>query len=581
MKQRLIFFKGQIFFILLICNICPSISNAQFKIDYKKSADIYYAKADYYSAAVYYEKYLEIKSAATLAKDPYFISNKSSNKKEINTTEKSDIKYRIADCYQSLNNYLKAEKWYNEALLVPSEKFLEATFYLGIALRANGKYEESQKQFEKYLSSGKGKNAEEAKIELKKNQFSLDQLSHNDKESYQINKLESLNTTGANYASFWNGKSLYFTSTRNDQSKINENQPYLNRIYQVNQDMFGSNSISKVEIPTAKGLEQGVACFTSSGNRAYYTQWTKKDGKTISTLFTSELKAGVWTAPQKLNEKINVLGYCSQQPFITADDKFLIFSSNRPGGEGKFDLWYAKIEENGDFGVPINLGNKINTTADEQAPFYHQPSETLVFSSNGNIGLGGFDFFKSKGSLTSSWEKSENFGYPVNSSKDDLYFSNKGNSDLLKDALISSDRLSECCLELFSLNKIVIDSSKVTAVIVPKIDTIAKPRIEKLAYFDFDRYVLKEDTRKTLENLAAILNREVSLNLDIVGYTNKIGSESYNIELSKQRALACKEYLISLGIDKNRLNAIGKGKCCVTGDDIKDMRVEFRLILMY
>jgi len=67
--------------------------------------------------------------------------------------------------------------------------------------------------------------------------------------------------------------------------------------------------------------------------------------------------------------------------------------------------------------------------------------------------MGGYDFFYSKGT-PGNWAAPKNFGYPVNSVKDDIYFTSRGSAkNILEDALLSSDRASECCLELFSLNK--------------------------------------------------------------------------------------------------------------------------------
>jgi outer membrane protein OmpA-like peptidoglycan-associated protein len=98
------------------------------------------------------------------------------------------------------------------------------------------------------------------------------------------------------------------------------------------------------------------------------------------------------------------------------------------------------------------MGPAVNTTGDEEAPFYHGGSQSLVFASNGRTGMGGFDLYSSAGNFTGSWTVALNLGYPVNSEKDDIYFVGRGKG-LLEDALISSDRFSLCCLELFSVTK--------------------------------------------------------------------------------------------------------------------------------
>jgi outer membrane protein OmpA-like peptidoglycan-associated protein len=94
----------------------------------------------------------------------------------------------------------------------------------------------------------------------------------------------------------------------------------------------------------------------------------------------------------------------------------------------------------------------INSPQDEVAPFYQNSSHTLVFSSNGHSGMGGYDLFAAKGDIT-NWQMPENLGNPVNSSRDDIYFFAPENTPLLKNALLSSDRGSGCCLETYNLSK--------------------------------------------------------------------------------------------------------------------------------
>jgi outer membrane protein OmpA-like peptidoglycan-associated protein len=110
--------------------------------------------------------------------------------------------------------------------------------------------------------------------------------------------------------------------------------------------------------------------------------------------------------------------------------------------------------ENGNVGTPVNMGTVVNTEYDEQAPFYHEASKSLIFSTNGRVGMGGFDFFQSKGTI-GNWATPVNLGYPVNSVKEDMYFVSRGSAkNMLEDVMLSSDRDAACCLELFALKKI-------------------------------------------------------------------------------------------------------------------------------
>ncbi|HRQ51272.1 MAG TPA: OmpA family protein, partial [Agriterribacter sp.] len=147
-------------------------------------------------------------------------------------------------------------------------------------------------------------------------------------------------------------------------------------------------------------------------------------------------------------------GSNSAQPFITTDGKYLLFSSNREGSIGKYDIWYASLDSNFNALLVTNAGNIVNTAGDEMAPSYHQTSRTLLFSSNGHVGMGGYDIFSAKGDFQlSNWNKPVNAGKPINSSKDDLYFISTDEDNLWNTGWLSSDRATDCCLELFAVRQ--------------------------------------------------------------------------------------------------------------------------------
>ena len=135
------------------------------------------------------------------------------------------------------------------------------------------------------------------------------------------------------------------------------------------------------------------------------------------------------------------------------DGREFAFASDRPGGHGAFDIWYGELSRDGKVTKVTNAGNIINTAYDEQAPYLHIPSNTFVFASNGHVGMGGYDLFFAKRNRN-QWTKPQNFGYPVNSIKDDIYFASRGpRYNILQEALVGSNRNSDCCLELFYIRK--------------------------------------------------------------------------------------------------------------------------------
>ena len=117
------------------------------------------------------------------------------------------------------------------------------------------------------------------------------------------------------------------------------------------------------------------------------------------------------------------------------------------------DIWYAKVDTFGRPSTPLNLGKTINSTKDDVSPFYDVLSGTLFFSSNGRVGMGGHDIYKAVGFLD-NWEEVKNLGYPINSSKDDLYYSVGAD---YQSGYFSSDRtdckdcVGPACLKIYEI----------------------------------------------------------------------------------------------------------------------------------
>lgn len=109
---------------------------------------------------------------------------------------------------------------------------------------------------------------------------------------------------------------------------------------------------------------------------------------------------------------------------ISKDKETIYFCSNRPGGEGGFDIYRSKLLPDGTWGIAVNLGPEVNTKYDEYFPTLQDNEKTLYFASKGHNSMGGFDIFKSElDAETNSWTKPINFGSPVNTVDDDFQIS--------------------------------------------------------------------------------------------------------------------------------------------------------------
>ena len=111
--------------------------------------------------------------------------------------------------------------------------------------------------------------------------------------------------------------------------------------------------------------------------------------------------------------------YSTAHPALSPDNDKLYFSSDMPGSYGKSDIWFVYIFENGEYSQPINLGPNVNTEFRESFPFLDKENN-LYYSSDGKLGLGGFDVFSSKLNNRGYPQSSINLGMPVNSAFDDF-----------------------------------------------------------------------------------------------------------------------------------------------------------------
>lgn len=118
-------------------------------------------------------------------------------------------------------------------------------------------------------------------------------------------------------------------------------------------------------------------------------------------------------------------------PFVAQRDDVLYFVSNREGGYGKFDIWYAERNAAGGWGEPKNF-TAVNTENDEACPAAHRNGKDFLFVSDRAGGCGGWDIYSTRLHATRGWSTPRNLGCIVNSAADDaspslveneLYFS--------------------------------------------------------------------------------------------------------------------------------------------------------------
>ena len=328
---------------------------------------------------------------------------------------------QLADCYYNMFNTLESEKFYSKAIAVSKDP--ETNYRYSQMLKANGKYNEANKQMQQFAA--KMPNDDRSKTFLS-NQNYLSKLNLQSK-SFEIKKLE-LNSEQSEFSPVLNNGVLYFVSSRNVSRKKAgfDGQAYLD-IYQSSQNIDGTFAKPEPLTELNTKWHDGPVSLTSDGNTMYFnrdshnTNSYELDKKLKTKFGQMNLVKATKTDGKWINEILlpfNSKSYSVSSPSISKDGKTLYFSSDMPGGQGDADIWKVTVDGNS-YGTPINLGNKVNTAGKENFPFISDDN-VLFFASSGKQGFGGLDVYEidlNKGT------DARNVGKPVNSEKDDFSFS--------------------------------------------------------------------------------------------------------------------------------------------------------------
>jgi outer membrane protein OmpA-like peptidoglycan-associated protein len=240
--------------------------------------------------------------------------------------------------------------------------------------------------------------------------------------------LSTVNTVNSDFAPYISasGEVLYFSS-----NKIGGQEDF----YVSRYDGVMWQAAQPLGPPVNTSANEGSMAISADGNTIVFTACGRTDSYGGCDLYYSEKVGESWSEPRNLGRYVNSPVW-DGHPSISADGKWLYFSSERYGGFGGRDIWRVPKKENG-WGKAENLGFPINNARDQASPFIHSDGVTLYFSSAGHGGLGMLDIFKTEKDSTGKWTQPINLGPPVNTPGSDYFFSIPAKGDLI---YFSSDR---------------------------------------------------------------------------------------------------------------------------------------------
>jgi len=125
--------------------------------------------------------------------------------------------------------------------------------------------------------------------------------------------------------------------------------------------------------------------FAQNGAMYFSSNKGKDDDKQYDfDIYKSEYKGGEFETPQRLSDSINSKRY-EADVFISPDESYIIYSTARRGGIGRRDLNISFKDENDHWANSINMGEPINTKANELCPFVTKDGKYLFYTSNQDI----------------------------------------------------------------------------------------------------------------------------------------------------------------------------------------------------
>ena len=202
------------------------------------------------------------------------------------------------------------------------------------------------------------------------------------------------------------------------KTRSGKNTPPVEELYIARKDATDWK-INPLHFDIIQRVNTGALCISPDGKTVWFTLCGASDGYGSCDLYVSQRHNNEWTRPENLGSVINTAAW-ETQPSISADGTTLYFVSNRAGGIGNADIWVSKKDKDDAWGVPVNLGEPVNTPQDEMSPFIHPDGNTLYFASKGHLGLGGSDLYISRLNASGKWEEPVNLGYPINTSADEI-----------------------------------------------------------------------------------------------------------------------------------------------------------------
>lgn len=311
---------------------------------------------------------------------------------------------------------------------------------------------------------------------------------------------------------------------------------------------------------------------------------TNPERSTLDIWFSVRNINGEWGNPVNLGAVINTPGN-EKSPFLHTDSRTLYFSSDGHQGMGGFDIFYSKLDDKNRWQKPVNIGHPINTEFDEVDFFVSLDGKTAYFSSN-NLGSNDwniyqFDLYEEarprnmvliKGEVTSDDGDLSGVVVEIRDTTSKVIATSKVNEHSGKYAIaaeISEDKPVEIIVNVkkpgHSFDTKLITAENIINGVAENHAEVKRVESGKIydlhdIHFGTNQFILNQQSMRIIDLFVEFLTENPTIKVEIQGHTDNIGDDKANQILSERRAQSVYNYVISKGINANRLRYKGYGE---------------------
>ncbi len=398
---------------------------------------------------------------------------------EVIKRDSSDIddRFQLAELYRLSRNYVKAEKEYSYVADKDNSEYPLALYFKAQMQKMQGKYLDAKKNYNEFKKESGGIGDKNFKFILAKEIAGCDSgiVFKDFPENTTIeNAGAQINQPHTEFSPFLlNDSTLLFGTLRmetlqyfNNKEEYKEKKP-VRQIHKAERNGTTWEDKGPFEVINDPHMDMGNFAYSPYSERFYFTKCSANNkGHVTCKLYVTEKVKDKWSTPALLPDPINLDGFTSTQPTIVVDTlipvtpvkttsdsakatnkhqpkpkakaikgqgipannrtEYLYFVSDRPGGKGGLDIWYTSYNSAKKvWQKPANFG-WVNTSETECTPFFHIPTQTFYFSSNGQATAGGLDIFKMQ-EEGARFSKPKNLSFPINSPQDELGYNLSSN----------------------------------------------------------------------------------------------------------------------------------------------------------